>query len=307
LLVLWYGLQRGEWMPGLLSSIALGMAMLPEEFPLALSVFLALGAWRLARIKVLARRPAVIEALGAATVLCVDKTGTLTENRMQLRRLVTALADATVAEGTPLPDTVHALLAQALLASRRGGSDPMDKALVDSADAALAGTPHLHPAWQLAREYPLTPELLAMSQAWADEAGHHLMATKGAPEAVFDLCHLSPDDRATWLAKVGLLAGQGLRVLAVAIGEAADGAVPASQREAKFELLGLVGFDDPLRPSVAAAVAQARGAGIAVAMITGDHAATALAIAGQAGIDGAPGALTGELIASLDDAALAQS
>ena len=306
-LVLWYGLQRGEWMQGLLSSIALGMAMLPEEFPLALSVFLALGAWRLARIKVLARRPAVIEALGAATVLCVDKTGTLTENRMQLRRLISAQADATVAEGTPLPDAVHALLAQALLASRRGGSDPMDKALLAVGDAALPGTGHLHPAWQLGREYPLTPELLAMSQAWTDEAGHHHMATKGAPEAVFGLCGLSPKDRDLWSTQMAQLAGQGLRVLAVAGSTVPGAELPATQRDASFELLGLVGFDDPLRPSVAAAVAQARGAGIAVAMITGDHAATALAIAGQAGIDVAPGALTGEQIAGLDDAALAES
>jgi Ca2+-transporting ATPase len=146
-----------------------------------------------------------------------------------------------------------------------------------------------------------------MSLAWTDEAGHHALAAKGAPEAIFGLCHLSPEDSAAWLAKVALLAGQGLRVLAVAGGKAPDGALPASQREATFELLGLVGFDDPLRPSVAAAVAQARGAGIAVAMITGAHAATALAIAGQAGIDVAPGALTGEQIARLDDAALAES
>jgi Ca2+-transporting ATPase len=307
LLVFWYGLVRGDWMQGLLSAIALGMAMLPEEFPMALAVFLALGAWRLARQQVLARRPAVVEALGAATVLCVDKTGTLTENRMQLRRLVTDEADVTVTAADPLPESVHALLETALLASRRGGTDPMDHALVEVGDRALAHSEHLHPQWHLDREFPLTPELLAMSQAWTGEDGRQRLAAKGAPEAVLDLCHAPEARRAQVLARVQDLAAQGLRVLAVASGSAPAGppaSRPPGQHDHDFQWLGLVGFEDPLRPSVPAAVAQARTAGIAVAMITGDLAATALAIARQAGIDSAAGALTGADIAKLDDAAL---
>ena len=307
-LVVWYGLQRGDWMQGVLSAIALGMAMLPEEFPMALTVFLALGAWRLARIKVLARRPAVIEALGAATVLCVDKTGTLTENRMQLRRLVTEGADIVVQPGAPLPEDVHRLLEFGMLASRRDGIDPMDRALLGHGDAALADTEHLHPDWRLTHEYPLSPELLAMSHQWTDAAGMHRVAAKGAPEAVFDLCHLSPHRIEALLAKVRQLADQGLRVLAVAEGSAAaDGATARNQHDHDFGLLGLVAFEDPVRASVPAAVAQACGAGIAVAMITGDHAATALAIARQAGIDVDAGALTGAEIERMDDAALAEA
>ena len=164
LLVAWYGLRYGNWLQGALSGIALGMAMLPEEFPMALTVLLALGAWRLAKIKVLARRPAVIEALGAATVLCVDKTGTLTENRMHVRRLVTAEVDIEVDAAVPLPEPVHALLEYAMLASRRGGSDPMDRAILSHGDASLADTEHLHPGWHLEQEYPLSARLLAMSQ-----------------------------------------------------------------------------------------------------------------------------------------------
>jgi len=305
LLVAWYGLQRGEWMQGVLSAVALGMAMLPEEFPMALTVFLALGAWRLARIKVLARRPAVIEALGAATVLCVDKTGTLTENRMALRRLVTDDADVTVGPGAVLPESIHRLLEYGMLASRRGGIDPMDRALLDQGDAVLAGTEHLHPAWRLAHEYPLTAGLLAMSHAWTDHTGRLRLATKGAPEAVFGLCHLSQERIDVLLARVRQLADQGLRVLAVAEGSARGDAAAATQHDHDFTLLGLVAFDDPLRASVPAAVAQARGAGIAVAMITGDHAATALAMARQAGIDVNAGALTGGELGRMDDAALA--
>ncbi|NCT84424.1 MAG: HAD-IC family P-type ATPase [Comamonadaceae bacterium] len=309
-LATWWGLTRGDWMQGLLSAIALAMAMLPEEFPMVLAVFLAMGGWRLARLKVLARRPAVVEALGAATVLCVDKTGTLTENRMQLRRLVNDAADVEAAPGAELPEEVHRLAEFALLASQRDGLDPMDRAVLALGDAALRGSEHLHPDWRLAREYPLTPALLAMAQAWTAADGRRWLAAKGAPEAIFDLCHLPPERREALLARVRDLAAQGLRVLAVAEGRhdgraEHDGqALPEHPHAHGFKLLGLLGFADPLRASVAEAVAQAREAGIAVAMITGDHAATALAIAAQAGLDTAAGALTGADLAALDDAAL---
>jgi Ca2+-transporting ATPase len=306
-LALWYGLRNGQWLQGLLSALALGMAMLPEEFPMVLSVFLALGAWRLARAQVLSRQPAAVEALGAATFLCVDKTGTLTENRMRLARLVTDALDHRITPGETLPEPVHRLLEAAMLASRRGSPDPIDRALLEHGDAALADTEHLHPLWLLEREYPLSAELLAMSQAWTDEAGVRHVAAKGAPEAVLDLCHADAAQREAVMAQVQALAAQGLRVLAVAEGRH-DGPQAAVQaHDVRFTWLGLLGFRDPLRESVPAAVAQARAAGIAVAMITGDHAATALAIAREAGLDTTAGALRGEDLDALDDAALAQA
>ncbi|HEV6968005.1 HAD-IC family P-type ATPase [Roseateles sp.] len=311
LLAAWWGLSRGDWRQGLLSAIALGMGMLPEEFPMVLAIFMALGAWRMARLQVLARRPAVIEALGAVTVLCVDKTGTLTENRMQLRRLVTDKADVEPRPGEALPEDVHRLAEYAMLASQRDGLDPMDRAVLAVGDAALAGTEHLHPDWRLAREYPLTPGLLAMAQAWTAQDGGRWLAAKGAPEAIFDLCHLVPARREALLERVRRLAADGLRVLAVAEGRH-DGradhdgaALPEHPHGHGFALLGLLGFADPLRASVPAAVAEARSAGIAVAMITGDHAATAAAIATQAGLDTAAGVLAGPELEALDDAALA--
>lgn len=305
-LAAWYGVVRGDWLQGLLSGIAAAMAMLPEEFPMALSVFLAIGAWRLAQVKVLARRPAVIEALGAATLLCVDKTGTLTENRMRLRRLVTATADLDLAGDPPLPEHVHPLLEYAVLASRRGGVEPMDRAIVDRGDSGLAGTEHLHPEWLLEHEYPLTPDMLAVSHAWLAQDGTRTVAAKGAPEAVADLCHLDAAATAAWLERVHLLARQGLRVLAVAQGRGVGDAPAAHQHDYDFTFLGLLAFADPLRASVPAAVAQARAAGIQVAMITGDLAATALAIAHAAGIATEAGALSGDELDALDDAALAQ-
>jgi Ca2+-transporting ATPase len=306
-LALWYGLRNGQWLQGLLSALALGMAMLPEEFPMVLSVFLALGAWRLARAQVLSRQPAAVEALGAASFLCVDKTGTLTENRMRLARLVADALDHPIAPGQPLPEPVHRLLEMAMLASRRGSPDPIDRALLEHGDAALADTEHLHPLWLLEREYPLSAELLAMSQAWTDEAGVRRVAAKGAPEAVLDLCHAPAAQREAVMARVHELAAQGLRVLAVAEGTYAGQEPAAQAHDVSFTWLGLLGFRDPLRASVPAAVAQARAAGIAVAMITGDHAATALAIAREAGLDTEAGALRGQDLDTLDDAALAQA
>ncbi len=305
-LVLWWGLRAQDWLQGVLAGIALAMAVLPEEFPVALAVFLALGAWRLAQVRVLARRPAVIEALGAATLLCVDKTGTLTENHMRVRRLVTADQDIDVGRGGDLPEAVHRLMEFAMLASHRAGVEPMDSAILAHGEGSLAGTEHLHPDWLPQQAYPLTPELLAVSQAWTDADGVPRVAAKGAPEAVADLCHLDPAQAGALLARARALAGQGLRVLAVAEGQ---GTVPAAgiAHDYDFTLLGLVAFEDPLRASVPAAIAQARGAGIAVAMITGDHPATALAIAREAGIDTQAGALTGEQLRAMDDAALAQA
>lgn len=305
LLATWLAWGGSDWLQGALAGIASGMAMLPEEIPMVLTVFLALGAWRLASVKVLARRPAVIEALGSATVLCVDKTGTLTENRMQLRCIVPA-ASASASEADPLQDTpaVRAVLHHALLASRSGGSDPMDRAVAATAQQAGAGAPQ--PGWTLAREYPVTPQRMAMAQAWARPEGDVALAAKGAPEAIVALCGLATQERARLLAQAGTLAARGLRVLAVA-SAAPTAQVPDDLQACAWTLLGLLGFEDPLRQSVPGAVRVAREAGIEVVMITGDHAATALEIARQAGIAVEAGVLCGPELDAMDDAQLAQA
>lgn len=307
LLVLWHGLMREEWLQGLLSSLAFAMAMLPEEIPMVLTVFVGLAAWRMARIQVLARRPAVVEALGAISVLCVDKTGTLTENRQRLRRLVSGGLEAELPGPGPMAASLRELMEWAVLASHRGGVDPLDTALLAFGDAELARTGQLHPDWVLAREYALTPELPAMSQAWRTADGTLQVAVKGAVEAIAGLCRLQGDTRQALLRNAEALAAQGLRVLAVARARDAGQDLRAVQSDYSFEFVGLAAFEDPLRPGVPEAIAEARAAGIAVAMITGDHAATALAIARQAGIDTAAGAVTGSQLAAMDDAALAEA
>ncbi|WP_343228710.1 cation-translocating P-type ATPase [Silanimonas sp.] len=299
-----HGLLRGEWMGGALSGIAVAMALLPEEFPMAFAVFMAFGAWRLAQLRILARRPAVIETLGAASVLCVDKTGTLTENRMRVRALLSPEGEAWIDAATrEVPEAVHRLLEHAVLASRPDAVDPMDRAVRHAGDATLADTEHLHEDWPLARQYGLTAELLAYSQAWEKDEGGIIVATKGAPETIAGLCGLDATATAAMLAEVARLAAKGLRVLAVAHAGPFD-AAPEDPRAVAFTFDGLVGFEDPLRPSAPQAIALARSAGIRVVMITGDFPATALAIAAQAGIDTAAGALPGAEIAALDDPAL---
>ena len=305
-LVLWYGLMRQAWVEGLLSALAFAMAMLPEEFPMVLTIFIGMAGWRMARLQVLARRPVVIEALGATTVLCVDKTGTLTENRQRLRRLVTADADVDLASPAALPASAMALLEHAVLASRRGGVDPLDLALIERGDAML-GAATRHADWRLVKEYPLTPELPAMSHAWARDDAVQVVATKGAAEAVARLCNLDAVQRDAVAQRVEALASQGLRVLAVAGGRAAGQALPERQDALTLTFLGLVGFEDPLRADVPQVVADARAAGIAVMMITGDHVATALSIARQAGIDTQDGALTGAQLATMAPMALREA
>jgi P-type Ca2+ transporter type 2C len=305
-LVIFYGTVRGAWLEGALSAIALAMAMLPEEFPLVLGIFFAVGAWRLAKLKVLVRRSAVIETLGAATVLCVDKTGTLTLNKMRLGALRTQ-GDSFVLQGDEraLPESAHRLLEYAQLASKPHSLDPMDLAIHQVATKVLNNTEHWHGDWPLQQEYPLTAGMFAMSYAWREQDTMFAIACKGAPEAVADLCHL-PTSLARWLqTQANEMATRGLRVLAVAEGQFQGQQLPTDQHAFEFKLLGLLGFADPLRPSVPAAVAAAHQAGVGVKMITGDHPQTASAIAAQAGIKNASQVLTGEQLLAMDDAALA--
>ncbi len=303
-LVVVRGLTEHAWLPAVLSGITLAMALLPEEFPLVLTVFQALGARRLAIHHVLTRRVSAVETLGAVHVLCTDKTGTLTENRMAIARLRTATVDHIVTGQADLPEDVHPLVEFGILACPRDPFDPMEKAFIALGERTLASTEHLHPRWEKTREYPLTSALLAVTNVWqSDEAPQRLVvATKGAPEAVFDLCHLSDDAKAPWQARVDELAEQGLRVLAIARGTAAEPGAPPEAHDLDFELLGLVGLADPVRPDVPAAVATCGTAGVRVVMITGDHPATARAIARAAGIEGE--LLTGPELDALDDEAL---
>ena len=302
-----YGWQRGAWLDGVLAGIAVGMAMLPEEFPMVLAVFMAMGAWRISKAQVLTRRASAIESLGAASVLCTDKTGTLTENRMTIAALHLPEGEAFQIGHDAVPDAFRELAAAGVMASAPEPHDPMEKAFHSLASNDLRKGETLPGAGlNLIRSYPLSPKLLAMSQVWesADGTGDNMVASKGAPEAVADLCHLSPSARQTMMQAVDLMAAKGLRILGVAEAVFSGPKPPDDQCDFEFRFLGLVGLADPLRASVPAAVAQCKSAGIKVIMITGDYPATALAIAKDAGIGGDK-VIDGTALAAMNDTDLA--
>ena len=305
--VIVYGLTRGHWLEGLLAGIGTAMAMLPEEFPVVLTVFLALGAWRLSQKHVLTRRTPVLEALGSATVICVDKTGTLTMNQMTVRELIVDGESYAIGVG-PLPERFHEIAEVAVLASPIDPFDPMDTAFKVLGDQYLAETEHLHADWDLEREYPLSERLLALSHVWRSPGGDKfVIAAKGAPEAIADLCHFGPERLAGLTAEVEAATASGLRVLGVARAYfSRDEGLPPEQHDFDFEYLGLAGLHDPVRPGVAAAVAECAKAGVRTVMITGDYPGTALAIAGEIGLDHAEGCITGPELARMPDGELAR-
>jgi len=304
-----YALMRGDWLNGFLVGITLAMAILPEELPVVMTIFLGLGAWRIAQQRVLTRHIPAVEMLGSATVLCVDKTGTLTQNRMVLEQLYAQdrVLDLTGMEGPELPEQFHELLEFSMLASHRDPFDPTEKAIHESAQKALAGTEHIHGDWALIEEYALSRELLAVSHVWqSPDREHYVIAAKGAPEAIGDLCHLVQSDTAALERAVTAMAAQGLRVLGVAKASFMHTDLPAIQHDFNFELLGLIGLADPVRDSVPAAISESHAAGMRVIMITGDYPATAISIAHQIGLKSPDRTITGAELDATDDAELAR-
>lgn len=284
-----YWTLRGDWLHSLLSGITLAMGILPQELPVIMIVFFAFGARRIASHHVLTRRLNAIETLGETTVLCVDKTGTLTQNRMSVAALSVSdnILETGNIKGEDLPEDYHELIEYAVLASEIEPHDPMELAFHRLADEYLTNTEHLHPDWLLAREYEISPEQLAMSHLWRNGIDKHdIVAAKGAPEAIADLCHLAGDELNKLMLQAGRLADRGLRVLGVAKAKhAIHKSWPEIQHEFEFEFVGLVALADPLRAEVPGSIAECHGAGIRVVMITGDYPRTARAIALEAGID----------------------
>ena len=303
--VVLYGLTRGGWIEALLAGITVSMSMLPEEFPVVLTVFMAMGAWRIGHAGVLTRRAAAIETLGSTTVLCTDKTGTLTENRMAVVRLwLPAHGEIHVGPDEPLPDHFAPILETGVLASAIEAVDPMEVAIHEAGQTHLAD---LAENRELTHSFGLRPDLLAMSNVWqiSGMPERFTVAAKGAPEAIARLCQLDEAGTTQMMRAADAMARQGIRVLGVAVAETSDAARPSEQTAYHFSLAGLLGLADPLRPSVPAAIARCREAGIKVVMITGDYAVTARSIAAAAGIEDGE-VLTGTQLDALDDAALAE-
>lgn len=290
-----YGLLRGNWLNGLLAGLTMAMATIPEEFPMVLMLFLALGAWRLSRYRVLTRRMPAIETLGAASVLCVDKTGTITENRMSVRRIY---ADGIMHEvgrtADNLPQAVREVVEYAILASPPDPFDPMERAMLELGELALGGTGHLRHKLILEKEYPLSEGMLAISHAWRSTDGEgYVIAAKGAPETIADLCHFDAARMEMLQGAIDSIAADGMRLIGVARAAFGAGTLPEERHDYDFSFVGLLGLEDPVRPGVPEALEECRTAGVRVIMITGDYPATARRIGEQIGLGGLEQTATG--------------
>ncbi len=303
-----FGLTRGDWLHGFLAGITLAMATLPEEFPVVLTIFLALGAWRISQRHVLTRRVPAVEMLGAATVLCTDKTGTLTQNRMTVTYLMMGneLLEVELKQRN-LPEAFHELVEFGILATPPDPFDPMEKAIKELGGRTLVNTEHLHTDWDLMHEYPLSEKLLAMSHVWRSTSRHaFVIAAKGAPEAIADLCHFDDIRLDELQCQVSQMADQGLRVLGVAKAEFTSIDLPAEQHDFEFKFIGLLGLADPIRAEVPGAVKECYQAGIRVIMITGDYPGTARNIARQIGLKPDNDIITGAELDEMSDETLCE-
>jgi Ca2+-transporting ATPase len=303
IVVVVFGLTRGDWLEGFLAGITLAMATLPEEFPVVLTIFMALGAWRISKHHVLTRRMPAVEMLGAATVLCVDKTGTLTLNRMTVSKIGIGgqLFDVDSKQAA-LSEELHEAVEYSILASPADPFDPMEKAMKELGGRTLLNSDHIHKDWILVHEYPLSEKLLAMSRVWRSPDGRdYIIAAKGAPEAIADLCHFTEAKDRSLHIQINRMADEGLRVIGVAKAIFRPLDLPHEQHDFDFEFLGLLGLSDPIRPGVPEAVQECYTAGIRVIMITGDYPGTARNIARQIGLKHDNKLITGSELDAMSD------
>ena len=299
-----HGVLRANWVEGLLAGITLAMAVLPEEFPVVLTVFLALGAWRISQKKVLTRRMPAIEALGSATVLCVDKTGTLTENRMAVAEL-SAEGHHHDATSASLTARFRSVAHFAALASERDPFDPMERAIVAYATEHDAESVRVRQGWNLVREYDLTRELLAVTHCWRNpDGGETVVASKGAPEAIAHLCRADAVLTQHILDSTAAMAARGRRVLGVARASFGHGEFPPRPDGFAFDFVGLIALADPVRHGVPHAIRECNDAGIRVVMITGDYPGTASAIAGEIGLRSPGGVIAGAELGQMTSSVL---
>ena len=291
-----YGSTRDNWLEGGLAGIAAAMALIPEEFPVILTLFLAIGAWRMSQVKVIARKPSAIEALGSVTVLCVDKTGTLTENRMTVSEIQINGERYDITHQISNSEVSHALNIAALACPIRA-FDPMDKAF----QVLVAHNPDQLKGISL-REYPVENSRLAYIHIWELD-GRKIVAAKGAPETISRLCHLDEEKNQSLMEQVHVAADGGVRILAIAEAEIGQ-AIPEDIESLTFSFVGLALLRDPVRDGVVESIQHCARAGIRTIMITGDHPSTALAIARDISLPHVDSCLTGAQLDQIDDAEL---
>lgn len=272
----------------ILSGITLAMAMIPEEFPVILTVFLSMGAWRLAKKQSLVRKLPSVETLGAVSVLCVDKTGTITMNRM------------TVQETWALNDDTHSLIETMGLGCETDAYDPMEKAMLSYCNGQGITTESLFNG-ELITEYTFTNELKMMGHVWR-RSGEIIIAAKGSPERILTVCKMSDEERKVADQKIMEMSSEGLRVIAVAtMKPQTEEDIPEKIMDCSLVLLGLIGLADPPRESIKNDIAICNKAGIRVVMITGDNGITASSIAKKIGMPHSDHIITGDMLNEMSD------
>lgn len=302
LVVLAFYFTKGNFINSLLNGLAAAMAILPEEFPVVLTIFLALGAWRLSKKKVLTRRPSAIETLGSATVLCSDKTGTITQNKMEVAAIFNGTQTVRNNDFFEQRAKLLEIINMAVMASNQESVDPMENAIIESCKGLDPEKTTFDP---LIKEYPLSRELLAMTMVRKNATGQYA-AAKGAPEAIFRLCKLDESEKEAYMVQLNNLAEQGYRIIGVARTSNSPKVLPEKQTDFDFKFLGLLALEDPIRLEVPLAIKECAEAGVKVIMITGDFPATAKSIGQQIGLPNGI-VLTGDDIKSMNDDQLSQS
>lgn len=294
--------SRGNLVASILNGLSTSMAILPEEFPVVLTVFLAIGAWRLSKQKVLTRKPSAIETLGATTTLCADKTGTITQNKMQIALLYDGNQITSNNRFSSEKNKITVLINSAYWASHKNSIDPMEKAIRETIEELAIATEVNH---KLVKAYSISHDLPIMTHVFEkpNDTNYYLYA-KGAPETLFDLCKLNAAAKEKYELVLNEMAASAYRVIAVAESVITKCELPKLQSEFSFQLKGLIAFEDPIRPELPNAIKECKEAGIKVIVITGDFPLTAKAIGKQIGLPQHGAIITGEELDNLSEAVL---
>jgi P-type Ca2+ transporter type 2C len=292
-------LHTHQWLQSLLQSLTLAMSILPEEIPVAFTTFMALGAWRLMKMGIVVKQMKTVETLGSATVICTDKTGTLTQNKMSLAKIF-SLKSNQITEPNEVTDSESKeILKLAMWASEPTPFDPMEIALHQSYQKSIQ--PDERPNFNLVHEYPLGGKPPMMTHVFENNQGNKIIAAKGAVEAIMNVSELNEIEKNQINAAVQAVASEGFRVLGVGESSVSENMYPANQTDLKFTFKGFVAFYDPPKENIANVLKDFYTAGIAVKVITGDNTETTTAIAKQIGLKGYDKSITGDELMKLTE------
>jgi Ca2+-transporting ATPase len=299
LILIVYYWRTHDFLSSLLNGLTLAMAIIPEEIPVAFTTFMAIGSWRMIQEGIIVKKIRTVEALGSATVICTDKTGTLTENRMSLQSVYAIDTDQLYEKGNWTSESAKKVIEMAMWASEPIPFDPMEKTLHDE---YVKSTKLDHRAYfSMIHEYPLNGIPPMMTHIFQNKAGERIIATKGSPEAIITVSNLSSEDESKIKKVIEKLAASGFRLLGVGYSNFREEVFPSTQQELPFHFVGLIAFYDPPKANIEEVIQQFYAAGIAVKVITGDNSLTTKAIATKAGILSKNEGIEGHAIMNLSE------